>query len=343
MPPAPKPILSPADEALIKRWLHIRSNLSAATISSYERAGRRLLLWCAEQHLVLAELTEALVQKYFHHLRHPPAHWRVSRKVQAADRKPTQVLYGPMSARSLEQERILLLTLLTGLADLGLLARNPVRQVPAPRSSKQSPADKALSQAAWVALRAWTDELPQDTAGARLRWVVRLFYYTGLRRIEVRCGCMADFHPEDGQWYLRVKGKFDKIRDITVPPPLLEALRAYRASLGLAALPSPTDLEIPLIVPLTGNPRVLCLRRLNAIIDELAKAASLAAENPYIARELSALTPHRFRHTNATHRLSRGATLETVQDELGHSDPRTTRIYAKTRKEARIRDANLLD
>lgn len=98
-----------------------------------------------------------------------------------------------------------------------------------------------------------------------------------------------------------------------------------------------------MIVPLTGNPRVLCLRRLNAIIDELAKAASLAAENPYIARELSALTPHRFRHTNATHRLSRGATLETVQDELGHSDPRTTRIYAKTRKEARIRDANLLD
>lgn len=133
MPPAPKPILNPADEAIIKRWLHIRSNLSAATVSSYERAGRRLLLWCAERHLVLAELTEALVQKYFHHLQHPPAHWRVSRKVQAAARMPTQVLYGPMSARSLEQERILLLTLLTGLVDLGLLARNPVRQVPAPR------------------------------------------------------------------------------------------------------------------------------------------------------------------------------------------------------------------
>lgn len=339
----PAPVLNPADEAIIKRWLQIRSNLSTATVSSYERAGRRLLLWCAERKLALAELSEALVQQYFHHLQHPPAHWRVSRRVQASERSPTQVLYGPMSARSLEQERILLLTLLTGLVDLGLLQRNPVRQVPAPRSSKQSPADKALSQEAWAALKKWADELPPDTAGARRRWVVRLFYYTGLRRIEVRSGCMADFHPEDGQWYLRVKGKFDKVRDITVAPPLLEALKAYRLSLGLSPLPSPDDLEVPLIVPLTGNPRVLCLRRLNAIIEELAREASAATDNPYVAKEIGALTPHRFRHTNATHRLSKGATLETVQDELGHSDPRTTRIYAKTRKEARIRDANLLD
>lgn len=335
--------LNPSDEALLTRWLTIRSNLSSATLQGYERAGRRLLLWCAEKGLTLSGLSESLVQQYFHHLQHPPAHWRVSRRTQAPDRLPTQTLYGPMSARSLSQERILLLTLISGLVDLGLLDRNPFRQVASPRSTQQSPADKALSQEAWEHLKSWSDNLPEDTAGSRLRWVVRLFYYTGLRRIEVRSGCMADFHPEGPQWYLRVKGKFDKVRDITISPPLLEALRAYRLSLGLSALPSPADTEVPLIVPLTGKPRLLCLRRLNAIIEELALQASSSADNPYLAAELAQLTPHRFRHTNATHRLSKGAALETVQDELGHSDPRTTRIYAKTRKEARIRDALLLD
>ncbi|MNY26647.1 hypothetical protein D3C86_1605070 [compost metagenome] len=37
-----------------------------------------------------------------------------------------------------------------------------------------------------------------------------------------------------------------------------------------------------------------------------------------------------------------GASLETTQDELGHADPRTTRIYAKTSSVARKDDAEKL-
>ena len=49
-----------------------------------------------------------------------------------------------------------------------------------------------------------------------------------------------------------------------------------------------------------------------------------------------------MRHTNATHRLQAGALLETTQDELGHTDPRTTRIYAKVSNKQRQHDAELL-
>ena len=43
--------------------------------------------------------------------------------------------------------------------------------------------------------------------------------------------------------------------------------------------------------------------------------------------------PHRYRHTLATNMLARGAALQEVQEIVGHSDIRTTQVYAKTMKQ----------
>lgn len=62
-------------------------------------------------------------------------------------------------------------------------------------------------------------------------------------------------------------------------------------------------------------------------IQRLMRDIGVIAELP------SSLHPHRFRHTFATELLAKGADLEYIRDELGHSNLQTTQIYARLPKQ----------
>ena len=80
-----------------------------------------------------------------------------------------------------------------------------------------------------------------------------------------------------------------------------------------------------------GNRRRLPLSTLSVerIITRLATQAGVL--------ERFNLTPHSFRHYFATQFLGHTGDLALTQDALGHADPSTTRIYAKTSKAQHIR------
>jgi integrase len=59
------------------------------------------------------------------------------------------------------------------------------------------------------------------------------------------------------------------------------------------------------------------------LLRRLAKTAGIAGAER--------ISPHSMRHTHATIALDAGVPLRDVQDSMGHADPRTTRLYDRTR------------
>lgn len=75
---------------------------------------------------------------------------------------------------------------------------------------------------------------------------------------------------------------------------------------------------------LSIDPEVDALRRHHINETAIRKSVKQAAKLANIEKNV---TCHTLRHSFATHLLQRGADIRTVQEQLGHSDLRTTQIY----------------
>ncbi len=187
--------------------------------------------------------------------------------------------------------------------DEQILDRSPAgavrwRQVkPAPRS--------ALTAAELAGLLRAADEHSPRVAAA-----VWLLATTGARISEV---CGADASPTglrrtDPSWLLRIVRKGGSAAWIPLHPAAVERLTAYLH----------TRMAGPLLVTGTGKPW-----------DRRAAHRTLAALGRNLGFEMP-LGPHALRHTLVTLSRTHRCPLETIQDSVGHTNPRTTRGYDHT-------------
>lgn len=318
------------DLEAIRLWLSLRGSRSPRTFESYVLQVRRFVRWLSKNKLTL--------QDFDHH--HAEAFIEDFRVHSGREISPKTVDY----------LRVVLGGMMSFLRDLGHVQRNPFAVVPVSVPASE-PTQKILDVEVWRWFWSWLVARSEAAGPERLRrsrdrWVFALLYGTGLRREEAVSVTMGDFFRREGGLFLRVRGKGRHMRHVVIHAGLEQELRLYRSAMDLPVDLGEPQAEARRPVIMSVHPkrfgRSLTPRALGIIVSDVGHLASLACPDPEAARALRLVSPHWLRHTNATHRLIAGASLETTQDELGHANPHTTRIYAKTIASARRRDAEKL-
>jgi integrase/recombinase XerD len=154
--------------------------------------------------------------------------------------------------------------------------------------------------------------LPADRYFLRDRAMLETLYATGSRASEVVGLKLADLHLDAG--FCKCFGKGSKQRIVPLGRVAINALRAYlerqRPPLVQA---SP---ETPWVFVSRGG-RKLTREMLWVVVKKYVKRAGLPTK----------VSPHTLRHSFATHLLTGGADLRTVQEMLGHASIQTTQQY----------------
>ena len=150
-----------------------------------------------------------------------------------------------------------------------------------------------------------------DPQALRDRALLELMYASGLRASEAIGLDVTDIDLDERM--LRARGKGSKERIVPVGQAALKAVRAYleRGRAGLVKNRSETHL----FVNFRGGQ--LTRQGLYKIVRRHALTAGLADR----------MSPHTLRHSFATHLLSGGCDLRSVQEMLGHADVSTTQLY----------------
>lgn len=199
------------------------------------------------------------------------------------------------------------------------LGRSPVAEVQLPKPEKGLPVVLTISQIdelLGIPLHVPVDKKSPSWLRLRDVAILELFYSCGLRISELLALDVkdVDFIGET----VKVMGKGSKERIVPVGGPALNAIQRYRQEAAV-----------------TSGPLFLSTRKTRITqqaVDLLLKKYLKLSSIPF------AISPHKLRHSFATHLLDAGADLRSVQALLGHSSLSTTQIYTHVTKE-RLKDA----
>jgi len=152
------------------------------------------------------------------------------------------------------------------------------------------------------------DQPPRNTIlGLRDRALLVLLYGTGIRASE--CAHLREEDVDLDNGTIRVTGKGGHQRTLPLSDIVVESLKVYRQARG-SAKP-----EGPFFRSRFGRP----LSR-NAVYERVRRFSQQAGIHKRVS-------PHRLRHTFATHLVTAGVDIVTIRDLLGHRMITSTQIY----------------
>lgn len=193
------------------------------------------------------------------------------------------------------------------LEDEKLAPADPTADLDTPRSARKLPVFLNLDEVERLL------EAPdvKTLAGVRDRAMIEVLYATGLRVSELVSLGINDVNLTDG--YVITLGKGRKERIVPLGKKAMEAIKVWLEGPRFAVLKGRESKA------LFVSPRGKGLTRMGfwKLLRRHARVAGITKN----------LSPHKLRHSFATHLVERGADLRAVQAMLGHADLATTQIY----------------
>lgn len=284
---------------IYRNYIQVEKGLADHSVESYCRDVRRFLqnLYAQEIH-DLNQVTASHVLDHLMHLKESG-------------------LSGRSQARALVSIRGFFKFLV--LEDM--IIRTPCTGIEMPRQGRRLP--ESLTEEEVERLLLQPIEGTSNPTPIQLRDAAMLetLYATGVRATELCNIKVQDLNLDVG--YVVVFGKGRKERVVPLGQMAIKQIRIYLES-GRSQLLGESSSDYLFITNRTGP---LTRQAFWKNIRNYARACG-------IRRPIS---PHKIRHSFATHLLEHGADLRSVQDLLGHADISTTQIYIHINK-ARLKD-----
>lgn len=188
------------------------------------------------------------------------------------------------------------------------LKHNPLLDVQLPKQEKGLPVVLTLKQVIEMLelpMKIEHEKQAPAFAPERDAAILELFYSTGMRVSELVAINVQDIDVISET--VRVIGKGRKERICPIGGPAMDAVQRYRLKANVH--------EGPLF--LSKRRTRITTQAVSDVVEKYWKQSGLPVH----------VTPHKFRHSFATHLLNNGADMRSVQTLLGHSSLSTTQIY----------------
>lgn len=186
---------------------------------------------------------------------------------------------------------------------------NPLLDVQLPKQEKKLPVVLTVAQIEQMLDLPMKLDMPVKRAAPwgpeRDAAILELFYSTGMRLSELAALDVDDIDVISE--CVRVFGKGRKERLCPVGSHALTAVQRYRQKAGIHSGP----------LFMSRLRKRMTIQSIGDVVDKYWKASGLPIH----------VTPHKLRHSFATHLLNNGADLRAVQTLLGHASLSTTQIY----------------
>ena len=218
-----------------------------------------------------------------------------------------QLMEEGMKPRSVNRKLSAVKSFFKYLKKQGVVTHNPAERVNGPKVNKKLPV--FVSNKDMEKILDDDENFSDDFEGHRDRFIIELFYVTGMRRSE-----LIGLKDSDIDFYnktLRVTGKRNKQRIIPLSDITMEKLKGYMQK---------RDEHIKnkspfLFVRNNGEP--MCPIMVYKIVNtHLSSIATLSKKSPHV-----------LRHSFATEMLNNGAEINAVKELLGQSSLASTEIY----------------